>query len=210
MKNKPYETKEKFVTRKRTKSTEKPAERRNPDKRSEPAWRKPDKRNESDWVKRGQVWRTDKTQNRSTAKPTTRSAPTNRKVQTENLDAPGGYRHFKDIPAHRLGRTLRNELYKLANNLPEEENLNLKQRLKYEATTMTSSIASGFGQGSYRGVLNGALGSRGALCGVQDFLQNLLDQNCLNDDDYKRLHGNVDEVISAINQFIGQLSKDRS
>ncbi len=122
---------------------------------------------------------------------------------------PGGYRHFGDIPAHQLGRGLRAEIYKLANALPEDERPNLAARLKFSATTVTAALAAGFGTGDFRTVMTRALESRGALYAIQDHLQQAGELGWLGEVEREALSLKVDEVVRALNVYIGQLSRER-
>ncbi|NMB73958.1 MAG: four helix bundle protein [Myxococcales bacterium] len=121
----------------------------------------------------------------------------------------GGYASFSDIPAHRLGRALRNELYRLANRLPESEKLNLVQRLKHSATTITASLAAGFGGGTFRSGVSGALESRMALMSVQDHLQQLGELGLAEETELVRLRADADAVVVEVNRFLGQLARQK-
>lgn len=121
----------------------------------------------------------------------------------------GGYASFSDIPAHRLGRAFRNELYRLANRLPESERQNLVQRLKHSATTITASLAAGFGGGTFRSGVGGALESRGALMSVQDHLQQLGELGLAEEKDLARLRADADAVVIEVNRFLGQLARQK-
>ena len=123
---------------------------------------------------------------------------------------PGGYRHFGDIPAHRLGRKLRQELYRLANALREDERHNLSARIKYAATTVTASLAAGFGEGTFRAAVSRALESRGALYAIQDHLDQLQENGDLAEEATTHLRNLVDEVIRAINEYLGELVREKN
>lgn len=121
----------------------------------------------------------------------------------------GGYAKFGDIPAHRLGRALRDRLYRLANSLAEDERGNLCQRLKHAATTVTASLATGFGEGTFRSGVTRALESRGALLGIQDHIDQLGDQHLLDEKMLLELKSEVDLVLGALNEYLGVLVKSR-
>jgi len=123
---------------------------------------------------------------------------------------PGGYRHFGDIPAHRLGRRLRQELYQLANALDEGERQNLSPRLKHAATTVTAALAAGFGEGTFRAAVSRALESRGALYAIQDHLDQLQEGGALAEDAANRLKEQVDQVIKAVNDYLGELAREKN
>ena len=123
---------------------------------------------------------------------------------------PGGYSSFGEIPAHKLGRTLRGKLYKVAGTLEETEKDNLISRLKHAATTVTASLASGFGEGTFRAGVSRALESRGALYAIQDHLQQLADEGMLNEEQFSELRGETDAVLLAVNEYLGQLVKHKN
>jgi four helix bundle protein len=121
---------------------------------------------------------------------------------------PGGYRRFADIPAHRLGRALRSKLYKLTRQLPEDERDNLIARIKSAATSSTAALAAGFGEGTTRSAIRGALASRGALVAVQDHLDLAAEQQWLAADERQALGDEIDEMIAAVNTYLGELVRD--
>mgnify|MGYP000415727002 CR=1 FL=1 len=122
----------------------------------------------------------------------------------------GGFASFGDLPAHRLGRGLRNDLYKLANRLPESEKNNLVQRLKHSATTITAALAAGFGGGTFRSGISGALESRGALMAVQDHLQQLGDLGLVEEAELSRLRADADAVIKEVNRILGLIARQKT
>lgn len=160
------------------------------------------------WVKKDRVWRSERAQ--STAKGTPASGPEDVQLQAAagSGNGPAGYRKFGDIPAHQQGRTLRGDLYRLANGLPATESANLAPRLKSAATTVTASLATGFGEGTFRAGVSRALESRGALMAVQDHLEHLADQDMLARDEHDRLRQAVDQVVTSVNEYLGRLVKE--
>jgi four helix bundle protein len=172
--------------------------------------RRPKNRREGGWVKKDRVWRSEKAQ--KTARGESGASRRDRELQQAAVakTGPGGYKTYGDIPAHKLGRELRKRLYQIANRLPEDEQNNLKSRIKYAATTVTAALAQGFGEGAFRSGINHALESRGALVAIQDHLDHLMDQEMLTPEDGAQLKQEVDEVIRAVNDYLGRLTKERN
>jgi four helix bundle protein len=167
-------------------------------------------RHESGWAKKDRAWRSEKAQK-------TERGESGFSRQDKDLEhialskkGAGGYDNYVDIPAHQIGRKLRKRLYQIANRLPEEENHNLKSRIKYAATTVTAALAQGFGEGAFRSGINHALQSRGALVEVQDHLDQLIDLEMLPEEEGIQLKQEVDRVIQAVNDFMGRLVKERN
>ncbi|MBW1811390.1 MAG: four helix bundle protein [Deltaproteobacteria bacterium] len=182
----------------------KKAYRRSQDK---PSGRKKPK---GDWIKGKSVWRNDK------EKPATRQPPS-QDTEEQRLKAaalaslgPGGYKKFGDIPAHKLGRELRVRLYQIAGGLGEDESGNLKTRIKYAATSVTATLATGFGEGTFRAAVGQALLSRGALFAIQDHLEQLHDEQMLSDEPHLELKKKVDETVVAINGYLGELVREQN
>lgn len=121
---------------------------------------------------------------------------------------PGGYRQFSDIPAHKLGRKLRPRLYKLAKGLPADAS-DLSDRIKAAATGSTASLVTGFGEGTIRASIRGALQGRGALVVLQDLLDQLVEQDWLEADERSGFGEELDAVIAALNTYLGELVRDR-
>ena len=122
---------------------------------------------------------------------------------------PGGYVSFADIPAHKLGRELRGDLYEVAKALPDQERENLVARIKAAATTSTAALVSGFGQGTFRSGIRGALESRGALFVLQDHLDQAAELGWIEKDPRSKLRDQLDAVIAAVNDYLGGLVRDR-
>ena len=123
---------------------------------------------------------------------------------------PGGFLKVGDIPAYRLGRELRNRLYSLANSLDQDERPNLCARLKQAATSVTASVATGFGEGTFRSAVSRALEARGALYAIQDHLQQAADLGMLEQEQWHALSAQVDDVIRAVNEYLGLLVRERN
>ncbi len=123
---------------------------------------------------------------------------------------PGGFVKLGDIPAYRLGRELRNRLYRLANSLDEDERPNLCARLKQAATAVTASLAAGFGEGTFRSAVSRALETRGALYAIQDHLRQAADLGMLGEDEWQALSAQVDDVIKSTNEYLGLLVRERN
>jgi four helix bundle protein len=163
-----------------------------------PDRKKPNKRREAGWVKKDRTWRSDKAQRTARGD----SGPAKKK--------PGGYKTYSEIPAHKLGRELRKLLYEVANKLPDDEKDNLKSRIKYAATTITSALAQGHGEGAYRAGIGRTMESRGALVVIQDHLDQLIDLGMIAKDEGAALKQEVDKVIQAVNDYLGRLTKDKN
>ncbi len=122
---------------------------------------------------------------------------------------PGGYLRFSDIPAHKLGRAVRGKLYELANGLAEDERSNLVQRIKAAATTVTAALAAAFGESLFRATVQRTLESRGALFSLLDHLEQLLDLGRLDAERFEELKAELERVVQALNEFLGQLARER-
>lgn len=167
------------------------------------------------FVKRGKVWRSDRAQETARGPDRPRSSRVDVDedsiLQARALSnlGPGGYEKFGDIPAHKLGRNLRGDLYKVANSLPEDERQNLASRIKYAATTVTASLAAGFGEGTFRASVTRALESRGALLTIQDLLEAASEQGLTRPDTFSELLQAIEKTVSAVNDYLGRLAKER-
>ena len=185
-----------------------------------------DKKPRGGFTKKGQVWRSDRAQEtakggrqqkasrpQKTGKPHRAQKPPDEesRLQARALagTGPGGYAKFGDIPAYKAGRALRGDLYKIANQLPDEEKGNLASRIKHAATSVTASLAAGFGEGTFRAGINRALESRGALTTVQDLLDQVLEQNYADQEMVSKVKTAVEAAIASVNEYLGRLAKER-
>ncbi len=185
-----------------SKRPSKPTVRRRPKEQQGSSSGKQDRASGKDSQK---VWRANKKESRSEIAPED-------KILLAAASArigPGGYKRFSDIPAHKLGRKLRVKLYELAKRFPDDERNNLVARVKSESTTMTAALVTGFGQGTFRSAIAGALESRGALFGMQDLLDQAQEHQFIDGEQRQELRGELDDVIDALNSYLGELVRDR-
>lgn len=157
------------------------------------------------WVKRKSVWRSEQSRPAPAAGKPDEDARL--MAAAQDSSGPGGFSKFGDIPAHKLGRALRGRIYKIASTLGESEAGNLVGRMKHAATTVTASLATGFGEGTFRSGTSYALKSRGALFALQDHVEQLVDEGAIQQSECDQLKEELQAVVAAVNEYLGLLVK---
>ncbi len=160
------------------------------------------------WVKRKSVWHNEHNRPPRAVRPDDEDGRLRAAARAST--GPGGFLKFGDIPAHKLGRALRGRIYKIAGSLGESEAGNLAGRMKQAVTTVTASLATGFGEGTFRSGTSHALKSRGALFALQDHLEQLADESFLQKGACDELKAEVDAVVAAVNEYLGLLVKENN
>ena len=122
----------------------------------------------------------------------------------------GPVKHFSDLQAWQLARQLRIELYKLVNDLPIEENYNLKNQIKRAAISVTSNIAEGYGRFHYQENIQFCRQSRGSLYEIQDHLITCLDQNYISQDRFNQLNDLILNTIKTLDGYIRYLNNQKN
>ena len=113
---------------------------------------------------------------------------------------------FKDLDAWKLGRTIRNEVYEIINNLPESEKYNLANQMRRAAISITANIAEGYGRYHYQENIQFLRISRGSLNEIWDHLTTCLDQGYIEDKVFIEIERNIVKEIKIIDGLIRYLN----
>jgi len=109
---------------------------------------------------------------------------------------------FHDLEVWKLGRALRKQLYKIANELPVHERYNLAAQIKAAAISLTSNIAEGFGRYHYKENIQFCRIARGSACELLDHLTTCLDEGYVSTTQHERLGQELGTFMRVLNGYI--------
>ena len=118
---------------------------------------------------------------------------------------PGG---FEDMEVYQTARKLRQRVFKLARQLPDEEKYSLFSQMRRAALSVTNNIAEGHGSRSWRHNISYLYRSRGSVNELIDDLTVCEDEHYFQKEHLADLRKDADSVIKLINGYIAYL-RDR-
>ena len=122
---------------------------------------------------------------------------------------------FEELEAWQLARKLRNRIYELSRNLPDEEKYGIISQIRRSSNSITDNLAEGSGRASHTDrayFVNIAYSS--ALESVNQLIC-CIDQDYISQEDYVDLRRQFDQLIHKLNAFYrylineGKSVKDR-
>ncbi len=114
---------------------------------------------------------------------------------------------FDDLDVYKQARVLRQRVYRLTRQLPDDEKFNLVSQMRRAALSATNNIAEGHGTRSFRHNISYLYRSRGSINELLD------DLNCCEDESYFKkehlddLREQAASVIRLLNGYIAYLRK---
>lgn len=109
------------------------------------------------------------------------------------------FKRVEDIEVWQRARVLTREIYRISNLGNFSKDFGLRDQIRRASVSIMSNIAEGFersGSGEFAQFLSMAKGSSGE---VRTQLYIALDQNYVNQADFKRLISDIDEIARMIN-----------
>ena len=117
------------------------------------------------------------------------------------------FKRVEDIEVWQRARVLTREIYRISNLGSFSKDFGLRDQIRRASVSIMSNIAEGFersGSGEFAQFLSMAKGSSGE---VRTQLYIALDQNYVNQADFKRLISDIDETARMINGLMMYLRK---
>jgi four helix bundle protein len=109
---------------------------------------------------------------------------------------------FKDLEVWKVGRELRQEIYKLAKSLPEFEKFGLANQLRRAAISVTANVAEGFGRFGYQENAQFCRQARGSLYELRDHLTTCVDSEYLPLAEGRRLDQIAQRATQLLNGYL--------
>lgn len=132
----------------------------------------------------------------------------NGKVKIENHSAAASrpsdqkISDFTDLITWKHARKLRQQIYRVAANLPYDEKYGLTSQIKGAAISVTANLAEGYGRYSYQENVQFCRQSRGSLYELRDHLTTDLDAGYIQQEKYKELDSMAISAIKLVNGYI--------
>ncbi|MDY7011022.1 MAG: four helix bundle protein [Planctomycetota bacterium] len=114
---------------------------------------------------------------------------------------------FEDLDVYKQARVLRQQVWKLARQLPAEEKYVLVSQIRRAALSVTNNIAEGHGSRSYRHNISYLYRSRGSVNELLDDMNACEDEGYFRKDHLDDLRLQAKAVTKLINGYIKYLRK---
>lgn len=109
---------------------------------------------------------------------------------------------FTDLETWKFARTLRIEMYRIAQAFPQDEKYGLSAQIKRAASSVAANLAEGYGRYSYQENLQFCRQSRGSLYEPRDHLTTALDAGYIAKANYEKLEALAISAIKLVNGYI--------
>ena len=117
-------------------------------------------------------------------------------------DASPTMRDFTDLGAWQRARELRNAVYRLSKQFPQDERHTLTAQIRRAAISVTANLAEGYGRYSYQENSQFCRQSRASAYEVRDHLITALDQGYIPRPAWKEADDLARRVIQVLNGYI--------
>lgn len=116
-------------------------------------------------------------------------------------------RSFEDLNCWKLGRNLRNEIKEFIKTLPSHEKYELYSQMRRASRSVTHNIAEGYGRFHYKENIQFCRTSRGSLYELLDQFITALDEDYINEQNFKEYQKQIMECLAVLNGYINYLKK---
>ena len=120
----------------------------------------------------------------------------------EGEDMTEPIRDFKDLAVWQVARDLRNDMYKLAQSLPDFEKFALASQIRRASSSVTANIAEGFGRFGYQENAQFCRQARGSLFELRDHMTTCVDQGYVSPKEGTRLDSLAQRVAQLLNGYL--------
>ena len=112
---------------------------------------------------------------------------------------------FENLDLYKQAREYRRKIYKLARELPKQEQYNLAQQMRKAALSITNNIAEGHGRYHYQENLQFLRISRGSVQEIIDDLNTCLDENYADTNYLEDLRQSGYALVKKVNGYMKYL-----
>ncbi|MCM8539020.1 MAG: four helix bundle protein [Lentisphaeraceae bacterium] len=114
---------------------------------------------------------------------------------------------YKDLIVWQKSMKLVSEIYKVTRNFPDTEKFGLVSQMRRSAVSIPSNIAEGYGRGSKVEYARYVKISRGSMYELDTQVEIARTQDFLNNENYKKITGNLEEIGRMLNGLVSALQK---
>ncbi len=121
----------------------------------------------------------------------------------------GKVNYFTDLECWRLSRQLRQEIYKIIHQLPEEEKYALGLQMRKASISITANIAEGFGRYHFQENIQFCRNSRGSLYESHDHLITCYDEHYIDKTKFDDVTKLIEPAAKSLNGYLRWLNKQK-
>jgi four helix bundle protein len=113
---------------------------------------------------------------------------------------------FRDLDVWKKGKELRIFVFGLVKKFPDEERYRLSDQMIRASRSITANIAEGYGRYHFQDNIRFCRQSRGSIYELLDHTEVALECGYINNDEYLKLNGDLEELLALLNGYVKYLS----
>lgn len=129
-------------------------------------------------------------------------------AEIDFISEPDRYR-LDDFEVYKHSRVFRKRVYRIINQLPEEEKYNLTSQMRDAIISVTNNIAEAHGRWHYKESIQFCRIARGSTEEIIDDINICIDENYYDIEQCKHLKEDGYELVKKINGYIAYLNKQK-
>jgi four helix bundle protein len=114
---------------------------------------------------------------------------------------------FEDLDVWKVGREVRQDLYRLAKQFPKHEQYCLGQQVRTAGVSLTANIAEGYGRFHFKENVQFCRIARGSAYELLDHLITCHDQGYMDEKCHQELRGKLVRFIQLVNGYIRSIGQ---
>lgn len=121
------------------------------------------------------------------------------------MDEDQHYKSFTELEAWKLSRKLKNKVFELIRDFPEEEKYELTRQLRRSARSTPTNISEGHGRFTYKDQYNFCVIARGSLMETLNHLIDAFDCQYISKAQLQEIKLDIDEAGKVLNGYMSFL-----
>jgi len=117
---------------------------------------------------------------------------------------------FRDLDVWKKGKESRVFVFALVKKFPEEERYRLSDQMIRASRSITANIAEGYGRYHFQDNIRFCRQSRGSIYELLDHIEVALECRYINNDEYLKLNGDLEELLALLNGYVKYLSSKKA
>jgi four helix bundle protein len=113
---------------------------------------------------------------------------------------------FRDLDVWKRGREIRNFVFTLVKQFPEEEKYRLSDQMIRSSRSVTANIAEGYGRYHYQDNIRFCRQSRGSVYELIDHFEVALECAYISKDEYFKINKTLEELLALLNGYVKYLN----
>lgn len=113
---------------------------------------------------------------------------------------------FRDLDVWKRGREIRNFVFTLVKQFPEEEKYRLSDQMIRASRSITANIAEGYGRYHYQDNIRFCRQSRGSVYELIDHFEVALECAYISKNEYFKINKTLEELLALLNGYVKYLN----